>query len=111
MEHKKRNMILILVLFGALCFGGGVLYGQHILTERGFVYAEEGAAVSESQWDINSASAEDLCDVPGVGTVTAEKIVTSREEDGEFESVEELVDRGILGKQKLSEIEIYLIAE
>ena len=111
MEHKKTNLILIFLLFGALCFGGGVLYGQHVLTERGFFYAEEGNAAAAEQWDINSASAEELRDVPGIGAVTAEKIVTSREEDGTFENVEELVVRGILGEQKLAEIKDFLIAE
>ena len=111
MEHKKTKWILILVLFGAFCFGGGVLYGQHLLTERGFVYAEEGVEDHSGQWDLNSASAEELDAVPGIGPVTAEKIVTSREEDGAFENVEDLVDRGILGEKKLEEIEAYLKAE
>ena len=47
--------------------------------------------------DINHASAEQLDTLPGVGPVTAGKIITAREQ-APFASPEELVSRGVMGQ-------------
>lgn len=118
MKQKKTWILLVLLLFGALCFGGGVLYGQFMLTEKGFVYEENtwieenGTSVSVSdQVNINAASVEELMSVSGIGEVTAEKIIASREEEGTFDDVYDLVARGILGEGKLEQISAYLMVE
>ena len=122
-QNKTRNFILAL-FFGALCFGAGVFFGQHLLVEKGFVY-EEGAAekdvsslpeegdtaVSRGKININTASAAALCGAEGIGSVTADKIVSSREEEGRFEEVYDLVTRGIMVESKYHEVEPFLTAE
>jgi competence protein ComEA len=47
--------------------------------------------------DINHASAEELDTLPGVGPVTAGKIITAREQ-APFNSPDELVSRGVMGQ-------------
>jgi competence protein ComEA len=47
--------------------------------------------------DINHASADELDTLPGVGPVTAGKIITAREE-APFTAPDELVSRGVLGQ-------------
>ena len=116
MEQSKTKMILIALFFGAFCFGVGVFFGQQLLIGQGFVYEEgaseeETAAVSEGPININTADAETLKKVRGIGSVTAEKIVSSREEDGRFEEVHDLVSRGIMGETKFGEVESFLTAE
>ena len=117
MKTRKTWFIIGLLLFGAICFGGGVLYGQHTLIDSGFVY-EENANTGDSQAigedgkiNINLATAEDLQTVDGIGAVTAGKIIASRENDGDFRSVEELMDRGILGQTRFNTLKPYLTAE
>ncbi len=114
MSEKKTWILLALVIFGAVCFGGGVLCGQHALRATGFVYqenaadGESGAETEKAAVDLNTASAEELAAVPGIGAVTAEKIVASREAEGAFTSVADLTARGVVGQGKLSEIEAAL---
>lgn len=111
MKENKTRIILIILLFGAFCFGGGVFFGQYMLTEKGFVYEEQSAERVTAARNINTASAAELAEVKGIGAVTAEKIVTSREEEGAFASVEELKERGILGETKFLEVAPFLTVD
>lgn len=47
--------------------------------------------------NINSATAEELDKVPGIGPTTAQKIVDYREKNGQFSSIEELKKLGGIG--------------
>lgn len=118
LKEKKTYIVLILLVFGALCFGCGVLYGQYMLTEKGFVYEEKTAESERGSANpitvainLNTASREELETVPGIGSVTAKKIINSREEEGNFDDVYNLVERGILGEGKLEQIAPYLKTE
>lgn len=120
MEGKKTRILLFALFFGAFCFGSGVFFGQYLLTEKGFVY-EEGAAEKEmssespaessGRVNLNTAGEEALRQVKGIGSVTAKKIVTSREEEGSFEEAHDLVTRGIMGEARYREVEPFLTAE
>lgn len=56
-----------------------------------------GAGSGPRLVDINHASAEELDTLPGVGPVTAGKIITAREQ-APFNSADELVSRGVMGQ-------------
>lgn len=55
--------------------------------------------------DINSAPAEELAKLPGIGQVLAERIVGYRTEHGPFETVEDLTGVSGIGERKLAELE------
>ena len=61
--------------------------------------------------NVNAAPAEDLENLPGIGPVLAEAIVTYREEHGPFEEIEELKDVYGIGEVKLEEMRPYLRLE
>lgn len=62
-----------------------------------------GGAPTGELVDLNSASAAQLETLPGIGPVTAEKIIAAREE-APFTSVDELRSRGILGEKTFEQL-------
>ena len=63
--------------------------------------ATAGAAPAGPPISLNSATAEQLDTLDGVGPATAQKILAWREQHGRFESVEDLLDVGGIGEAKL----------
>lgn len=51
---------------------------------------EEGKEASDGLVNINTASKEELCTLSGIGTSRAESIISYREEQGGFQSIEEI---------------------
>lgn len=51
---------------------------------------EEGKEASDGLVNINTASKEELCTLPGVGGSRAESIISYREEHGGFQAIEEI---------------------
>lgn len=54
--------------------------------------------------DLNTATEEQLDELPGVGEVTAKRIVQWRSEHGRFESVEQLRDVGGIGSSRFAKL-------
>ena len=60
--------------------------------------------------DINAASAAELETLPGIGEVRAGDIVRSRQEDGRFASVDELLERELVPSSVFEEIAVLVTA-
>jgi competence protein ComEA len=63
-----------------------------------------GAAAPTGPLDLNTATAEQLDALPGVGPSTAEAILDYRKEHGRFRSVDELLEVRGIGEAKLAEL-------
>lgn len=61
--------------------------------------------------NINSASAEELMLLPGIGEVLANRIIQEREENGRFNNVDEIVRVSGIGEATLNNIKNYITAE
>jgi comEA protein len=58
--------------------------------------------------NINTATSEELQQVPGIGPVTADKILQMRRSYGAFKSVDDLLAVKGLGKKRLEKMRKYL---
>lgn len=58
--------------------------------------------------NINTATSAELTDLPGIGTVLAERIIEYRNQTGSFKSIDELLNVSGIGKQRLESISQYI---
>jgi len=63
-----------------------------------------GTTGSPGPIDINTASLEALQDIPGVGPVIASRIVTYREQNGGFQTVEQLLEVSGIGEATFAQM-------
>ncbi len=74
---------------------------QEISTEKNII---NDLTVTQKLVNINSASAEELCTLKGIGTKTAGAIIKYRKENGRFECKEDLMKVKGIGKKKYSAV-------
>lgn len=66
--------------------------------------ASSDAASSGGPVNINSATVEQLCELPGIGNATASAIVEDRESNGPFASPEDLMRVSGIGEKKFAKL-------
>lgn len=66
------------------------------------------ATASPAPVNINTADAEQLDALPGIGPVTAQAILTWRADNGSFSSVDELLEVSGIGDATLADLRPYV---
>ena len=85
-------------------------YSSSVLTESyNTNVANKKSGPDNGKISINNASLEELQKIPGVGPVTAQKIVEYRENAGGFSSVDELLNISGIGEKTYKKIQDYVI--
>lgn len=103
--QKRETAALVITVFLVLCLIGVRLYSDE---EGTFTMAAHVSGESRWQVDINTADAETLKALPGIGPALAENIIAYREEHGGFDAVEELMEVSGIGKETFAALEAYI---
>ncbi|GAA1726507.1 helix-hairpin-helix domain-containing protein [Aeromicrobium alkaliterrae] len=78
--------------------------GEQVLVGIAPVVPAGGGASAGGATNLNTATLEQLDELPGVGPVTAESIITWRTENGPFTSVEDLLEVSGIGTATLDDL-------
>ena len=82
-----------------------------ISTENGENIIEEpynSGSTLNKKININTATEEKLCSIPGIGESTAKKIISYRNENGNFSSIEDLKNVSGIGNKKFEKIKKFV---
>ena len=122
-KQAVRILILITAIFAA--FTAGFFTGRnlnHGPVQISVVEAPEMTVPSETEaciyytleqivpLDLNTATREELLELPGIGEVMADRILDYRRDHGPFSAVEELLNVSGIGPKKLEALLEYVIA-
>ena len=105
------TLVFILGMAGVYARATCMDEGDYII--RTGKLAQETVAIEAVQWqvNINTAAAEELTALPGVGEALAERIIAYREEHGRFRAAEELLEVKGIGESKFAEMKDWIILE
>jgi len=122
-DLTKYDKSVIAVLCGVLLVVAIVLYCKNSRPLSGIKIINNSFSTEKSLKEIerklfemrkvgiNSASREDIMQIPGIGEVLAERIVEFRKKRQTFGSLEELLAVEGIGEKKLEKIKIFLKVE
>ncbi len=114
---KKPQWILVGITAAFLClligiFVGRNLTGAYIPLDKATADNSSNATTQSQQYDgkidINTATKEQLQLLPGVGETTAQKILDYRNENGSFQTIEDLLNVSGIGEKKLEQMKPYI---
>jgi competence protein ComEA len=97
---KMSRIVAILVALGV---AGLVLAGPAVAV------AAPAKSAPTAKINLNSATADQLTTVPGVGKTLADRIVAHRQKEGPFRSVQDLLNVKGVGEKNLAKIQGYFV--
>lgn len=119
LNRAERTVIVILILAALLGLGINYYKKAHCRVDLSVEPSRFGKSdidinklIRELKLvDINKATAEELTSLPGVGKITAERIISYRHTHGPFERIEEVTRVRGIGPEKFNKMKEFLIVQ
>ncbi|HRK61902.1 MAG TPA: helix-hairpin-helix domain-containing protein [Candidatus Omnitrophota bacterium] len=92
---KKMNLLMASALLAMVLTAGGL---------PAFAAPAEGQAAVQAPVNLNQASAEELMTLKGIGSKTAERIIAYRQEQGPFQTIDQIVMVKGIGNAKFEKL-------
>jgi len=113
---KHFELICFSLLAAFILLICGVFIGRNFGDRNYFISSPQNSSITEThtptgRLNLNTATAEDLQMIPGIGPVLAERIVTYRQENGDFLAINELKNVQGIGDKTLRSIQDYVYVE
>ena len=105
---KKRTALLSALSVTALFFLFLFLQYRSFAPAGVTVHPEHRSVFEDARLDLNTADGKELQQLPGIGPVLSEAIVTWREEHGGFRSAEELTEVPGIGEKTFAGLRDYV---
>lgn len=111
LTHQERK---VLIFIGFLVLAGSLLRFRNLNAVQETSFSNQGRIIvsrnilSDELISINSASAETLRSIPGIGEVIARRIIDYRNQFGSFEDLEDLKRVNGIGDKKIEIIKRYI---
>ncbi|MCI2056913.1 MAG: helix-hairpin-helix domain-containing protein [Oscillibacter sp.] len=85
--------------------------GVSIRTQTDAAASEVMPVIGTGKINLNSATAEELDELPGIGEKLAQRIIDYREKNGDFRSIEEIENVSGIGEKKFDEMKDLITTE
>ena len=74
-------------------------------------YAQDKAPSADKPMNVNTATLEQLQDLPGIGRATAERIIEYRQKNGGFKKAEELMNVRGIGEKSFLKLKPLIVVQ
>ena len=115
---KKPQWILVGITVMFACVLLGVFWGRNMtrnyipvsnITPSASDVSSQENHVNDGRININTATEQQLTLLPGIGNTIAKRIIEYRTENGDFNTVEDLMKVNGIGEKKFTQIEPYIM--
>lgn len=114
---KKPQWLLIGITIVFVCLVVGIFIGRNLTgsylrldnaPDSGNLDSTQQEQKNDGRIDLNTATQEQLQLLPGIGEVTAQKILDYRTEHGGFTCIEDLMNISGIGEKKFEQMKPYV---